>query len=66
MVKIYDIYMPEGNPSLFNEDKQLINELLIKVHLARRNKMGSMRLLEQLKRKALNLIELIKKEYHLE
>jgi hypothetical protein len=66
MVKTYpDIDMPEGNPPLFNEDKQLINELLMKVHIAKRNKLGSIRYLDQLKEKATNLIALIKKEYHL-
>jgi len=65
MVQTYDIDMPNGNPPLFNEDKQLMNELLIRVHIARRNKVGSIRYLGQLNRKATNLIDLIKKEYHL-
>jgi len=66
MVKTFDIIMPEGNPSIFNEDKQLINELLVKVHIARRNRLGSIRYLNRLKEKANNLIAMIKKEYHLE
>ena len=67
MVKTFsDIVMPEGNPTIFNEDKQLINELLVKVHIARRNRLGSIRYLDRLKEKANNLITMIKKEYHLD
>ena len=66
VITFSDIIMPEGNPSIFNEDKQLINELLVKVHIARRNRLGSIRYLNRLKEKANNLIALIKKEYHLE
>lgn len=66
MVKTYpDIDMPKGNPPLFNEDKQLINEMLIKVHVAKRNKLASILYLTRLKEKATNLIDLIKKEYNL-
>ena len=66
MVKTYpDIDMPKGNPPLFNEDKQLINEMLIKVHIAKRNKLGSLHYIFRLKEKAVNLIDLIKNEYHL-
>ena len=67
MVKIYpDINMPNGNPPLFNEDKQLINEMLIKVHIVKRNKLASIQYLTRLKEKAANLIELIKQEYHIQ
>ena len=66
MVKTYpEIKMPVGDSPLFNGDKQLINELLIKVHIAKRNKLGSILYLNQLKIKATNLITLIKNEYHL-
>jgi hypothetical protein len=66
MVKTYsEIKMPTGDSPLFNTDKQLINELLIRVHIAKRNKLGSILLLTQLKTKATNLITLIKNEYHL-
>jgi hypothetical protein len=61
-----DINMPAGNPPLFNEDKQLINEMLIKVHIAKRNKLASLRYISRLKENALSLIGLIKKEYHLQ
>jgi hypothetical protein len=67
MIKTYpDISMPEGNPPLFNADKQLINELLMKIHIAKRNKLGSIHYLNRLKEKANNLIAMIKKEYQLE
>jgi hypothetical protein len=66
MVKTYpEIKMPVGDSSLFNWDKQLINELLIRVHIAKRNKLGSLLYLNQLKTKATNLITLIKNEYRL-
>lgn len=65
VVKYPDIDMPDGNPPLFNEDKQLINEMLIRVHIAKRNKLASLLYLSRLKEKAANLIHLIKKEYHL-
>ena len=63
--KYPEINMPEGNPSLFIEDKQLINEMLIRVHIAKRNKLASLFYLSQLSEKATGLIELIKKDYHL-
>jgi len=66
MVKTYsEINMPSGDSPLFNSDKQLINELLIRVHIAKRNKLGSILYLNQLKIKASNLITLIQTEYHL-
>lgn len=66
MVKTYpDIIMPHGNPPLFNTDKQLINELLVKVHLLKRTKLAEIFYLNQLKVKASGLIVLIKKEYNL-
>ena len=66
MVKTYpDIDRPIGNPSLFKEDQQLINEMLMRVHIAKRNKLASLHYLFRLKEKAASLIELIKKEYHI-
>jgi hypothetical protein len=66
MVKTYpEINMPVGDSPLFNWDKQLINELLIRVHIAKRNKLGSITYLDQLKTKAKNLITLIQNEYQL-
>ena len=66
MVKTYpDIIMPDGNPPLFNTDKQLINEFLVKVHLLKRTKLAELFYLGQLKVMASNLIASIKKAYHL-
>jgi hypothetical protein len=61
-----EILMPAGNPPLFNDSKELINELLMRVHLARRNTISIIKMdLLNLERKAGVLIEMIKKEYHL-
>ena len=66
MVRTYpDIERPVGNPTLFNEDQQLINEMLMRVHIAKRNKLASLHYLFRLKDKAASLIELIRKEYYL-
>ena len=66
MLKTYpDIDRPVGNPPLFKGDQQLINEMLLRVHIAKRNKLASLHYLFRLKEKAAGLIELIKKEYHL-
>ena len=60
------ILMPSGNPPLFNNNKELINELLMRVHLARRNTINIIKMdLSKLETKAKVLIEIIKKEYHL-
>ena len=80
MIKVFDIkifntmisdetgkiLMPQGNPPLFNNNKELINELLMRVHLARRNSVNIIKMdLIKLETKALALIEMIKKEYRL-
>ena len=61
-----NILMPSGNPPLFNSNKELINELLMRIHLARRNTITIIKIdLSKLETKAQVLIEMIKKEYHL-
>ena len=80
MIKVFDInifntmisdetgkiLMPPGNPPLFNNNKELINELLMRVHLARRNTVNIIRMdFSKLETKAQVLIDMIKKEYHL-
>ncbi|HET9744294.1 MAG TPA: hypothetical protein VFP97_01195 [Chitinophagaceae bacterium] len=66
MVKTYpDIMMPEGNPELFGTDKQQVNEFLLKIHLLKRTKLAEIFYLDQLRRKANNLVTLIKKEYRI-
>ncbi len=60
------ILMPSGPPPLFNNNKELINELLMRVHLAKRNSINIIKNdLSKLETKAEVLIEIIKKEYHL-
>jgi len=61
-----EILMPSGNPPLFNNSKELINELLMRVHLARRNTISIIKMdLSKLDSKAQGLIKMIEKEYHL-
>jgi hypothetical protein len=61
-----EILMPAGNPALFNDNKELINELLMRVHLARRNTINILKMdLSKLGTKAQGLIEMIKREYNL-
>jgi len=59
------IFKPVGNPSLLTIDKFLLNEMLMKVHYMRRNKIYNKRNLQLLESKADTLIQLIKKEYNL-
>jgi hypothetical protein len=60
------ILLPSGNPHLFNSNKELINELLMRIHLARRNTIAIIKTdLSKLETEAQGLIEMIKKEYHL-
>ncbi len=60
------ITRPAGNPSLFSQNKELINELLMKAHFVKRNNAQLINMLTEMKRKALNLQKTINKEYHLE
>jgi len=61
-----EILMPPGNPPLFNNNKELINELLMRVHLARRNIINIIKMdLSKMETKARVLIEMIKKEYNM-
>jgi hypothetical protein len=72
-VKIFDAMIkqfpetkiPQGNPPLFNNDKPMINELLMRVQLSKRINLVAAQQLKELKEKAQNLIEQIKTEYHL-
>jgi len=61
-----EILMPPGSPLLFNDNKELINELLMRVHLARRNIINIIKMdLSKMETKARVLIEMIKKEYNM-
>ena len=66
MVSGNKIQRPEGNPALFSQNKELINELLMRAHFVKRNNAALVNTLEELKKKSLNLQKLIAKEYHLD
>ena len=66
MVSGNKIQRPVGNPALFSQNKELINELLMRAHFVKRNNAALINILEELKQKALNLQKTITKEYHLD
>ena len=66
MVNDDKITRPIGNPALFSQNKELINELLMKAHFVKRNNAQIITKLNEMKQKAINLRVTIKKEYHLE
>jgi hypothetical protein len=66
MVSGNKILRPEGNPALFSQNKELINELLMRAHFVKRNNAALINTLEELKKKSLNLQKIIAKEYHLD
>ena len=59
------IIRPVGNLVLFSQNKELLNELLMKAHFVKRNNAQLMRMLDEMKQKAINLLATIQKEYHL-
>ena len=59
------IHTPEGNPRLFGTSSIDINNLLNKLHYAKRSKITTANSLGRLLKKANNLIAMIKKEYHI-
>jgi len=59
-------HLPEGNPPLFNKDKALLNELMVRVHFIKRNITNNYNYLKLLNQKGTRIIELIKEKYHLE
>ena len=65
MVNGIQIIKPAGNPELFSQNKELYNELLMKVHFVKRNNALLLNWLDEMKQKSLTLQALIKKEYHL-
>jgi hypothetical protein len=60
------IIRPVGNPALFSQNKELLNELLMKAHFVKRNNSQVITTLNEMKQKAINLLVTIKNEYHLE
>ena len=65
MVNGATITRPTGNPPLFSQSKELINELLTKAHFVKRNNAQLNIILSTMKQKALNLQKTIYDEYHL-
>lgn len=59
------VHSPEGNPTLVGTSSVDINNLLIKIHYAKRSKISITNMLQRLHKKAINLIALIKIEYHI-
>ena len=72
-VRIYENIMsgtkmtrPDGNPKLLSENPEFINDLLMRAHYVKRNNAGTIVSLEIMKRKALNMQQLIDEKYHFE
>jgi len=59
------IKRPVGNPKLFSETKELLNDFLMKAHYVKRNTANLIQRLAEMKQKNIVLQELIKKEYYL-
>ena len=66
MVSGWDVVKPEGTPKLISYDKKDINEMLLKVHTTKVNRLYHIKMYHDLDAKAKNLMQLIKKEYHLD
>jgi hypothetical protein len=79
MIKVFDvrifdqmvtnypiITIPPGNPPLLNNDRFLINDLLIRVQFSKRINLVNVMCTSELKSKAQRLIGMVKKEYKLE
>jgi hypothetical protein len=59
------IERPAGNPTLRNRNADVINSLIYQLHQRKSSFLGEAWLLSTQKKQATELIELIKKEYHL-
>jgi hypothetical protein len=67
MVDNYEmIKKPENNPALFNPDAAAINDLIIQAQYLKKVDMNQIKKAKELSNLAQGLIELIKKEYHLD
>ncbi len=64
MINGEKITRPIGNPELFSENKELLNELLMKAHFVKRNNSLLQGMLTETKEKNLNLQKIITKAYH--
>jgi hypothetical protein len=66
MVTGEKITRPGGNPKIFSENKEFLNELLMKAHFVKRNNAQLLTMLAEMKQMDMNLQAIINKEYHLE
>jgi hypothetical protein len=64
--KNFEITQPLGNPALITEDKQTLNELSVRIHYVLSILLYSQNFITELEKEASQLIETLKKEYHLE
>ncbi len=64
-IKNFEINQPTGNPALITEDKQTLNELAVRIHYALSILLYSQNFITELENEASQLIETLKKEYHL-
>ena len=64
--KNFEINQPGGNPALITEDKQTLNELSVRIHYVLSILLYSQNFITELEKEASQLIETLKKEYHLE
>jgi hypothetical protein len=64
-LKSFSINAPPGNPGLISEDRQTINELIVHSHYVMSILVYSRNYMTDLKKEASQLIETLKKEYHL-
>jgi hypothetical protein len=64
-IKNFEIKQPTGNPALITEDKQTLNELSVRIHYVLSILLYSQNFITELENEASQLIETLKKEYHL-
>ena len=64
-IKNFEINQPEGYPALITEDKQILNELSVRIHYVLSILLYSQNFITELEKEASQLIEALKEEYHL-
>jgi hypothetical protein len=64
-IKNFEIHQPGGYPALITEDKQTLNELSVRIHYVLSILLYSQNFITELEKEASQLIETLKKEYHL-
>ena len=61
----FSIHPPTGNPLLIAEDKKTVNELIVRIHYVSSILLYSQHYMTRLKDEASQLIDILRKEYHL-